>query len=493
VNRGSLFPAIAALMVCVSAARVSGQRPGTLWAVKGAVVIDGTGAPPMAHGLIVGASDRITCVGPETTCRVAPEAVILDAAGKWVVPGLIDTHVHTNWAPPHDVAQLVRFAFGATTTREAGWPSIEKSVQARSRASAPDVPEPRVVSSALASSQNLTRYGVKDYASLVRAFATLGADAIKLKQPFSADDLRAIVNEAHRAGLPVFGHVSLTLTAAVNAGVDGYSHMFTFSDFGQRTEAIPPPPHGEVAYWVWWKEMWNYQDEERLQTAIDMIVRRGGWLEPMLVTERHFTLPYPMPRDVAYLGEPRSLEQIARAWLPVGNAGWIASRNRRARLSVVYARMCRVVEQFVKRGGIVVTGTDGEAPGPGLADEIALLTECGLSPMAALRAATQQAAAALSEPDIGTIQTGKLADFVILDRDPLQDPANLRQIWRVVKGGHVHDPAVLLAPLKAKYRRQLWTAWSLRTLAVCVIGVLVVTVGARLHRRRGRSSSAAKL
>ena len=475
----------AALIVAVLTIRVSCACSATLWAVTGAVVIDGTGSPPTARGVIVGTGDRITCVGTAATCDIAPGAVIVDATGKWIVPGLIDTHVHVNWSnPPGRNAQLTRFAFGVTTTRDAGAPSIEQSVEARARASASDAPEPRIVASALVSSEAVQRYGVMNYASLVRTFATLGADAIKIKQEFTAQEIHEIVDESHRAGLPVFGHVPQNLAAAVESGVDGLSHMFTLSAFGLREEAIPPAPEPDsLPFFVWFKELWNYQDPERLRAALDMVIKRGSWFEPMLVTERHFTFPYPMPSDASFLGEPRSIDAMIRPWLPVGDTGWIAGSQRRTRLSAVYARMCGVVREFVNRGGVVVTGTDNEVPGVGLTAEVALLAECGLSPMAALRAATQQAARALANPNIGTIETGKLADFVILDRDPLSNLANLRRVWRVVKGGHLHDPAALLAPRKAVYMSRLRTTWTLRAVGFCLIGILAITLGRRFRRR----------
>jgi cytosine/adenosine deaminase-related metal-dependent hydrolase len=124
-------------------------------------------------------------------------------------------------------------------------------------------------------------------------------------------------------------------------------------------------------------------------------------------------------------------------------------------------------------------------PGPGLLDEITLLTGCGLSAMAALQAATQRAAAALKLPETGTLEPGKIADLVIVGADPLSNPEHLKRTWRVMKGGYVHDPAALLAPTIESYQAELRKAWVARIAAA--LGVLAVLGGLLAGYRWRRS------
>jgi imidazolonepropionase-like amidohydrolase len=487
---------ILCLVVLLLAKPGWGGQSAASWAIKDAVLIDGTGASPLAGSVIVGRGDRIVCVGRVTDCQIPGDATIVNAAGKWVIPGLIDTHVHLNWGADnsaHD-AQVIRLAFGTTTTREAGTPrQLEQNLAARRRTDMPDLSEPRLVVSGLVSPEG-ERQDAATVAAFVRHLADLGVDAVKIKREFDPEALRTIVSEAHARQLPVFGHTwsghGSFLPAALAAGIDGVSHMYTFSEYaGQGNPARPPAPDG-LAYWVWTKELWNYLDEARLREAADTLVRQHVWVEPMLVSEKYFTFPYPLPDDVAYLGEVRSLEQILRASLPIGDSGWPARRKRQARIDGVYGRMCEFVKELHQRGGVMVAGTDNLQPGPALLEEVGLLRECGLSPMDALQAATSRAAAVIGRHDLGTIEVDRLADLSVLDGDPLADAANLRRVWRVAKGGHFYDPAVLLAAVKAAHRNESRQVWTIRAAGA---GMLVVMTGlyASFHARRRRRSRAA--
>jgi imidazolonepropionase-like amidohydrolase len=473
----------------------SATNSDSSWAVTGGTLIDGSGASPAAGAVILGRGERITCVGNATSCPIPAGAIVVDAMGKWVIPGLIDTHIHLNWAErANDArqAQVKRLAFGVTTTRDAGTPhTLEENLAARERSNWPTTPEPRLLVSALVSHEGLERFGGGDAAGLVGKLTALGPDAIKIKEQYAIDQLPVVVSEAHAAGLPVFGHTwdhgGSHLDTALAAGIDGLSHMYTIAAFSQRADGARPPPPGGAEYWVWSAELWNYLDDARVERAIDAIVEHRVWLEPMLVTEQHRTFPYPLPNDLAYLEEIRPLSEVVRAALPFGNLGWRASRERRERVRVVYQHTCETVRRLHARGAMLVTGTDGDEPGPALPDEVRLLGECGLSPMAALLAATRDAAVAVKrQEDIGTIEAGKLADFVILTADPLRDPANLRRIWRVVKGGHLYDPATLLGSFISAHRRLLRTTWAFRAFGAggSLLTLGAILFGVRLWRRR---------
>ena len=483
------------LVLAAAAAWYAAPRPldarqtGASWAVVGGVLIDGTGTVPVAGSVITGTGEHIGCAGKLGDCTVAEDALRIDAAGKWIVPGLIDSHVHLDWDRTATVErdQLLRLASGVTTVRDAG-SRVEASLARRAHAAKPFTPEPRLVVAAVVSNEAMTTRGVTDGPGLVRMLAALGVDAIKIKHALKPDQLRPIVDEAHRAGLPVFGHTWTDersyLLESIAAGFDGVSHMLTFSEFAKRSDpARPSTPRDGVEAWVWVKEAWNYQDQSRQESATAALVKHNVWFEPLLVTEKHFTLPYPVPDDQPYVAEVRSLEQLFRASLPIGHTGWVRTSSRRTRIDAVFDRMCRVVADFRRRGGRVLVGTDDELPGPAVSDEIGLLTQCGFSPMTALQAATSSAATALRRNDLGTIKAGQLADFVILGADPLQDPANLRKVWRVFKGGHSFDPDVLLAPIRQDHA----ASWRRAVLARTAAAISILGMGAVMAVFLGRS------
>ena len=459
------------------------------WVIDGATLIDGSGAPPRAASRIVGRGDRIECVGSASECAVPDGASVLDAVGKWAIPGLIDTHVHLEWDASGEAqrAQTVRLALGITTTRDAGTRGqLERTLAARARSLAPETPEPRLVVSGLVADDGVAEGA--DVAARVRQLAGLGVDAIKIKKRFSAAELQAIVRDAHAAGLPVWGHTwdekGSFLAPSLDAGIDGVTHMFTFSEFAVRGDSSRPAAPEGLAFWVWLVEAWNHQDEARLREALDRMVAQKVWLEPLLATERHFTLPYPVPADVAYLDEVPSLQQLIRGWLPIGDSGWQRRRDRQARIDAVYARMCQTVRTFHARGGMVITGSDESPAGLALLDEVSLLAGCGFTPVEAIQAATQHAAAALRLRDVGTIASGMRADIILLSADPIADLANLRRTWRVVKAGHAYDPAALLDPFVSEHASALRTAWALRAGGFLVIAGSVALLGRLLRRRR---------
>lgn len=481
-----MWRALMVYLVLVAPAVAQAQSGGTAWAVQGGTLIDGTGAPPVVDAVVVGVGDRITCAGGPGACVVPASADVLDARGRWLIPGLIDTHVHLDFGAQGAGSreQLHRFVLGITTVRDAGTPTqFERTVSRQNEAAAATSPEPRLVVSGLVSDEEMERYRLPTPTDLVGALASRGANAIKIKQKYSPEALRAIVSAAHAFGLPVWGHTTGSgLRVALDAGLDGLPHLKTFAAYALRAGTVRAPMPGGADAWVWESEAWNDVDDVLLDAIVGDIIARGVWIEPNLAVERYFTLPFPIPDDQAHLAGAPSLRDIIRPWIPLGDQSLFAQRGRRRRLAVVYERQCRFVEAFHERGGTVVPGTDLAEPGLALVEELRLMTGCGFSPMEAVQASTKHAATVIGRPDLGTIEAGRLADVVILGADPLADVTNLRRVWRVVKGGQIHDPSALLTGTEASYRR--------RTLAVRIqlvglgCGLLACGVAATLVGRR---------
>jgi hypothetical protein len=149
-----------------------------------------------------------------------------------------------------------------------------------------------------------------------------------------------------------------------------------------------------------------------------------------------------------------------------------------------FDKMVGLVERLHKAGVRVVAGTDGY--GLELVRELELYNQqAGFTPAEAIQAATQHAATALRLKDVGTIAPGMRADIVLLAADPIADLANLRRTWRVVKAGHVYDPAALLEPFVTEHTRAVRTTWTVRAAGAGVLAGLVALVE-RLRRTRRR-------
>lgn len=490
--------AAALLAMAVRPLPAAGQAPHE-WAITGVHLIDGTGHAPVPDATITGADDRIVCAGAAAACPIPPGASVIAAPDKWVIPGLIDSHVHLYREDPETTrrAQLVRFAFGITTVRDAGTSdSLDESLARRSATNLASAPEPRLLVSGLLSERQRKRYGAATTEALVARLAALGVDAIKVKpegSQFSPEEWRAVVDAAHAAHLPIWGHTwnasTSELAEAIDAGIDGVTHAETFllADHVAGPGTAPP---GSIEAWVQTKDEWLSVDPARIDALVRSVVSRHIWFEPTLVTEKEFTLPYPLAEDIRYLGPVPTLWQWVRPLIPAGDSSLVAVRKRRARITRDYEYDCRLVRSFHDAGGMMIAGTDEETPGRALSDEIEQLHACGLSTVEALQAATSAAARALHTPDRGVIGPGLLADLVILNGEPDGSAVALRRVWRVMKGGQVHDPAVLLAPLVDRYTHDWRRAWSLRALVASACAAAMLGLLWRLRRsRRPRPAS----
>ena len=180
---------------------------------------------------------------------------------------------------------------------------------------------------------------------------------------------------------------------------------------------------------------------------------RGVWLEPRLLRRELRVEPYRLSVGLHRLLELPWLVAALRTGSPAGSepaggAEGAPADTGRARADLGRARAW--VREYHAAGGKVVTGSGGVlAPGLSILAEMRALVTAGLAPEAALAAATREAAAAIGVSDsLGTLVPGKLADFVVLEGDPLADIRNAEIVSRVAKGGVLHDPAGLFEDLK---------------------------------------------
>jgi len=471
------------------------QDLGSAWAIRGAVLIDGRTDTPIHDAVVVGSRDRITCAGTAASCVIPAGARVVDAAGKWLLPGLIDTHVHPRWVDAASAAreQRIRFAYGITTTRDAGsLDSLDANLAHRATAADRLMSEPRLIVSALLDREYLPKYGTTGYPDLVTALAAAGADAIKIKEPFSPEMWKTIVSRAHAAGVPVWGHTwtieSEHFTRAADAGIDGVTHMATFSVFGTTPEREDAAGRNSTEYWLRTRERWLSVDKAALESATRTMVAKQIWFEPTIAIDRYFTLSYPIDDYSAFAPPMPSLWDQVRPFIPAGGGSRWALADRRRRIDAAFDRMCEFLHGLADAHVRFVTGTDTGPAGVGLSDEIEFLSACGLGPMRAIQAATSDAAVALRRDDIGTIAPGKLADFVVVSADPLRNAANLRIVWRVVKGGVMYHPPTLLWEVNEANQLAWWSSlrWRLAEIGAAglVLGLATVAMKRLVMRRR---------
>lgn len=435
------------LILLITAAAVPAFAQVT--ALTGATVI-GAGQAPIPDAVVIIEGSRIARVGPAAGTPVPPGATVVDVRGKFVMPGLIDMHNHVQVGgfrrgqnPRIPLSLLL--AYGVTTVFN---PSIstKELAELRTLTAGDAAPFPRVFSAGpiVSVKGDIGRLAVDgsapespaDARAAVKALKAAGVDAIKVSRDdvswamrftvpvMPAPVLAALVDEAHREGLKVFVHAPLLdhAKAALRAGADGLLH-------GIVDRAVD-------------------------QELIDLLTKNRAFYVPTLAM-------FEAVGDMSAWGRRQSRDDGRQ--LVAGLADAFASGAEGKRFAAMFDNTAFVKDRMailranVKRvadAGIpVVMGTDtgfyGVISGVSSQIEVALMAEAGLTADAALRAATINAARMLGrDTDLGSIEAGKLADLLVLDANPLDNVGNLRQIYRVVRGGAVLDPAQLVSGIR---------------------------------------------
>lgn len=457
----------------------------------GATLLDGTGTSALRDARIVVEGGRFTCVSGPDGCPAQPGDRTTDFRGRWISPGLIDTHVHLPLARTPDLVlrqQRLRFALGITTVRDAGSPTLDLLLAERARADAPGTPMPRLVLAARVQPETAEQLGVAIGAPMVRQLVAMGADAIKLKEPFGSGLWQDAIAGAKAAGVPVFGHTwggtppTNFTREAIAAGISGISHIMGIPEVAQAPGTNLVPPDSAADPYAFGKRLWITADPARLDTLIQMMVASGTWLEPTLAMEYFWGRPVMPAREVPFLPEPPGLREILTSRSAPPTTHTLAYPE-------VWQHQVKFVAAFARAGGMLVAGSDGIRPGVDLHEEVRLIGEAAGSPMVGLLAATRNAAMALNRADLGVIEVGRAADLVIYTEDPIGAPGATLQIAAVMKAGVLHDAAVLSAEFQREYDQRVTEAWKkrgmrgLRWLAVGAALLFLVVLGRARWRR----------
>lgn len=405
---------------------------------RGATLIDGTGAPARAGMAIVIRGERIEAVVPDDELEALPGAKVVDASGLYVVPGLIDTHVHL--ATPPDLPRakaLMRRSLYAGVTAERDMADDLRAIGELAReARVGEIPAPDLYYAALmagpsffadprtiAISQGAVP-GKVPWAQAIDAATDLPlavarakgtyATAIKIYANLPAERVAAITSEAHRQGMKVWAHAAVFPALpedVARAGVDAMSHACYLA---YQVTAGPPstyqqPKPADTAPFA-------HGDNAEIARLLQLMKRKNIILDA--------TVRVYVEQEKQYAADPKGRPPRCPAWLAVA-----------------------LTRQAYRAGIPISAGTDGETPRadpwPALFEEMDILQkQVGMAPMDVLRAATSVAARALGQDSsMGTVEPGKLANLVFLARDPLHDIDNIKSVTFTIKRGRRYDRA----------------------------------------------------
>ena len=382
-------------------------------AIVGAMLIDGTGGPVIPDSVVVIRGDRIVTVGKRDEVKVPAGAEVVDAKGLTLVPGLIDSHFHIDGDDPLPALYL---SHGVTSVRDPGqW--IEAYDAAR-KAPAPvprlflcgphlDSPPPAYpTDSYIVRDADETRLAVN-------RFVDDGASAIKVYFRLPLALIKVAIETAHARGVPVMGHLEIVdARDAIRAGIDGIEHATSFG-----TALLPLRDAEKYRQSVLANNDARREGRYKVWNAIDLNTPQAAALFKLIVDRGVVVSP-----TLAVFEKQRGDKDT----------------------NDIHVHGFKQMEAFVglanKAGAKIVVGSHSDVPhakrGWAYQRELELLVESGLTPMQALVAGTMNNARYFHVADrLGSIETGKLADLVLVDGDPLKDISNMRRIKRVMLNG----------------------------------------------------------
>jgi hypothetical protein len=380
-------------------------------------VIHGTAKPDQT---VVIRNNRIVEVGAASEVTVPATAEVIDARGKFLIPGLWDMHVHLGNATEAVLPVLVYY--GITGVRDMGSPSFETLRQWNVEALSGKRVGPRIVAPGPILGMSAPYFwtwqvhNAEEARKAVDYLAGIGVDFIKVTQTFDRETYFAVADEASKVGLPLAGHLpvnddgngfKVSGEEASNAGQKCFEHL----------HGIPLP----------------FQPAE--PQLIPTLLRNGTWVDPTLTP--YWTSVH-MDELIAAKDDPRLKHVVPslreEQWNPV-----LGQKRNPAFAEQMLKWRIDQVRMLYENGVPLLAGTDLGFPYvfPGEIDkELELFVEAGLTPLDALRTATINPARYLNRDKVlGSVEYGKYADLVVLDANPLDDIHNVEKVHAVVLNG----------------------------------------------------------
>lgn len=413
-----------------------GQGSEAATAFTGVTVLTMADPLPEEGVTVVVRGDRIDDVGPDADVEIPEGAVVIPGRGAYLLPGLVDAHVHLEWAP--DTSEMLLYvANGVTTVRSMD--GRDHLLDWAEDISAGRTLGPRIVSSGMVIDGRDRVYDETAVATTPaegRLIVAEQAEArfrfVKVYDDLAPDVYAAIVAEAERHGMPVVGHVpdAVGVQTAVKAGQRSIEH---FNDFAPLIAA-------DSAGATEMRFLAVPVDSLAVERLAGLLVEHGVFVVPTLTA---FDRAAPVERMRAVLDRPEHAylhPQLTEGWAYLYYGYAFRSPEFFASLEDGERSRALVTRILHRKGVPLAAGTDAPLlsvePGFALHRELARFVDAGLEPYEALRAATVTAARLLGmEREIGTIEVGKLADLLLVAGDPLEDLSTLRRPVGVMAAG----------------------------------------------------------
>lgn len=418
--------------------------------------------------------EYISAVVDATKYNPPKKALIIDATGQYLIPGLWDMHVHSafgDWFPGgRDIILPLFIANGVTGVRDMGG-DVPVLMQWRKEIAAGNIVAPRMVISGPMLDGYLpngklrfpSSVPVTTPESAVAAVDSLKAQAvdfIKVQSVISHDAYLAAAAEAHKQSLPIVGHVpdKVRLKEVIEAGQKSIEHLMGIFEGCSTEEDKFIKGEGNL------KLLLTTQDQPRCDALINLLAKNQTWQVPTLAWQRGGTFlnqrdlkHQPLDKYVPAYWRDVTWKRFADEMMPD------LSRDPLTLRQEYFASNLKMVGGMHHAGVPFMAGTDAAPgvyimPGFSLHDELINFVEAGFTPLESLQTATSNPAKFLGmESTLGSIESGKIADLVLLGADPLADIKNTQKINGVIVNGRFLDRAALdhiLAQVEVSAKQQ---------------------------------------
>ncbi len=450
----------------------SAPRMPTL-AITHVTVIDATGAPTQQDMTLLTADQRITAVGPSGSTAIPRGAQILDATGKFLIPGLADMHVHlTGAGEPTGSREFIiplLLASGVTTVRDMGG-NVEDLLRLRNEISSGIRLGPQIsfTGSYLdgdppAYQPSIVVKTPTEARAAVDRLAIEGVDFIKTQSRLDREAYFAIAEESKQRHIRFVGHVPDRVSAieASQAGQASIEHLTGIllacsskEDELRRARFVPDPPNETPAQAharerAWRRKLLDTYSPQKAEALLHAFVTHGTWQVPTFPIMVHLGFVTP---KTDLLHDPRMRyvpENVRKIWFQGVQAQLENCSDADFALrEEIVTHSLEIVGKMQAAGVRIMAGTDLAAPnvfpGSSLHDDLSFLVEAGLTPMQALQAATKNPAEFLGKLQTqGTIEQGKFADLLLLDANPLVGIHNTQKIRALILRGKLLDRTAL--------------------------------------------------
>jgi imidazolonepropionase-like amidohydrolase len=417
-------------------------------------VIDGTGAPVKEGQTIVIRGEKIAAVGPASSVTVPAGARTIDLSGKTVIPGIIGLHDHMYYGGMKFMGVSYPRLFlsaGVTTIRTTGSVDAYQEINLKRLSDSLKIVAPTIVVTGPylqgAGSGFVTMpviSGPESARRMVRYWADEGVTWFKAYTQISRADLGAAIDEAHKHGVKVTAHLcSVGFREAVALGIDALEHgMLTNTEWysGKKPDQCPQASTGDMYGAL------DINSPEVQRTIQEMVKKKVAMTSTLDVFELSSPSRVPVDQRVLDALYPDMSKSVAKYYEGGKTANDSVER-------AAFKKSMEFERAFVKAGGLLGAGSDpcclSSIAGYGDQRNYELLNEAGFTPEQAVQIMTSNGAKILGfDKTVGTIAPGMQADLVVIAGNPVQTPADIRNVETVFRRGLGYDSAKLKESIK---------------------------------------------